>query len=945
MLGWAASPHNLLCNGCAMAKAYRKKFGQGSRPKATRTLEWVWADLGWTRNRQNCFLLVLDEHSRMVFALVLKNASEAPEKFIELRDLLESDRHPLKMKWFATDEDPMWKSNKWKAYEKSSRLTHFFYGPYRKESLIERAAKTVGGGARASMVHGSAPDKHFIDALCHQAYVVCRIPHSAHRNEENLNARRPISKWYGTAMAPSKKIDAGIIFCLCYAYVDAARRRKNEARAQPCIYLGLREGHRGFKVMFINTQKQTFRSDVKFVNDHFPFRARISITPSAITVEEEEADGSFLDDQTATAMQSYKAAFAPQTNKEVVNHAATATRKRKRGDEPSPNKSPMSDVERRRTLTSVAMPTTKRNTHQNKNESPKRSDPPLKHKKAQEVLPSTNWDSLPATEKASRLRDLPDPKNFREALAAPDAQLWIEGDNNEYAQASANWKLVDPSEARGHHIFKRQVVRKRKFTPGTAEKPDGEWIKNKVRYTIAAFTKMLRNGVHYREKFAPTPRIDSLRLLLSLVAYYDWDLELNDIVGFFLQAMLEKGEKVFMYQIPHRDDGTGRILQLIGNLYGLPQAPYHAQRLLKLVLKSKNFKELASDISAYIKLADSGERQVIASIHVDDAVCGGPPSTINLAREALMSRFRLVTTPNPTVVLGIQVERVRKLRWMKLHQRDFIIKLLSKWRMGECRARSTPLRVPLEKDPEPRAKDTAKDLKFRGYYREIVGSLLWLSTRTRPDLAFAVNYHSRYSHVARAEHFQRLKWTLAYLKGTVDYGLVYHFKSDAQRPPVLHGATDADFAGDTNTSRTTAGGMLAYGPTLLTYWSKRLNPVVTSTAQAETYALQRWIEEKQWISDMLEQMKEPATGPVTVLCDNNATIANAHGHSDKAGSKHYRVAQHFIRQNQENGKINVARVDSANNPADFFTKSLPLAVFEKHRTYLMGNQDKPTQKC
>ena len=49
--------------------------------------------------------------------------------------------------------------------------------------------------------------------------------------------------------------------------------------------------------------------------------------------------------------------------------------------------------------------------------------------------------------------------------------------------------------------------------------------------------------------------------------------------------------------------------------------------------------------------------------------------------------------------------------------------------------------------------------------------------------------------------------------------------------------------------------MLAYGPTLLTYWSKRLNPVVTSTAQAETYALQRWIEEKQWISDMLEQMR------------------------------------------------------------------------------------------
>ena len=65
---------------------------------------------------------------------------------------------------------------------------------------------------------------------------------------------------------------------------------------------------------------------------------------------------------------------------------------------------------------------------------------------------------------------------------------------------------------------------------------------------------MLKNGVDYREKFASTPQVDSLKILLSLVAHYDWDLELNDIVGFFLEALLEKGEKIFMEQIPGHDD-------------------------------------------------------------------------------------------------------------------------------------------------------------------------------------------------------------------------------------------------------------------------------------------------------------------------------------------------------------------------------------------------------
>lgn len=120
-----------------------------------------------------------------------------------------------------------------------------------------------------------------------------------------------------------------------------------------------------------------------------------------------------------------------------------------------------------------------------------------------------------------------------------------------------------------------------------------------------------------------------------------------------------------------------------------------------------------------------------------------------------------------------------------------------------------------------------------------------------------------------------------------------------------------------------------------------MGPPATSTAHAETLALKMWCEEQMWMRDMLKQLGEPEPGAVKVLCDNNAVIANARSHSDKPNSKHYRVSQHFIRYKQENEEIDVVRVDSTDNPADFLTKSLPPSSFKKHRTTIMGKQDPP----
>ena len=65
------------------------------------------------------------------------------------------------------------------------------------------------------------------------------------------------------------------------------------------------------------------------------------------------------------------------------------------------------------------------------------------------------------------------------------------------------------------------------------------------------------------------------------------------------------------------------------------------------------------------------------------------------------------------------------------------------------------------------------DPELQSEYRAIVGSLMYLSHWTRPDLGFAVTFLSRYLHKPGEKHLQAAKHALRYLKGTVELGIRY----------------------------------------------------------------------------------------------------------------------------------------------------------------------------
>ena len=70
---------------------------------------------------------------------------------------------------------------------------------------------------------------------------------------------------------------------------------------------------------------------------------------------------------------------------------------------------------------------------------------------------------------------------------------------------------------------------------------------------------------------------------------------------------------------------------------------------------------------------------------------------------------------------------------------------------------------------------TPKELKAmaRVLYSSIVGSLMYVMMRTRPDICYVVGLVSRYQSNLRRKHWNAVKRIIAYLKGTTDYSLCY----------------------------------------------------------------------------------------------------------------------------------------------------------------------------
>jgi hypothetical protein len=210
-------------------------------------------------------------------------------------------------------------------------------------------------------------------------------------------------------------------------------------------------------------------------------------------------------------------------------------------------------------------------------------------------------------------------------------------------------------------------------------------------------------------------------------------------------------------------------------------------------------------------------------------------------------------------------------------------------------------------------------------YRSLVGSLLYVATGTRPDIAFAVCQLSRHLEQPSEEHWNTAIRVLCYFKSTATKGICYQGKSGELE---LSAYTDADWASNKENRRSTSGIMVMINKSPVIFKSKLQQSVALSTAEAEYVVLSLCIQEVLWTKNLLSEMKIKIDYPVIVHEDNQSAIAIAKNDGYQSRAKHINICYYFVRDQVKAKSIDLQYIETKFQLADFLTKPISTKKFQ-----------------
>lgn len=254
---------------------------------------------------------------------------------------------------------------------------------------------------------------------------------------------------------------------------------------------------------------------------------------------------------------------------------------------------------------------------------------------------------------------------------------------------------------------------------------------------------------------------------------------------------------------------------------------------------------------------------------------------------------------------------------MFVHQKSYTKRILDRFSMNDVKAVCVPA------DPniilKPFGFESVKTDNVKPY-REAVGSLMYLAILTRPDIAYSVNTLSKFLNNHYLSHWNAVKRVFAYLSGILDVGILY--QSGGSNCDLI-GFSDADYANDLETRRSTSGYVfcMANGP--VTWSSQRQKIVTLSTTESEYVAAATAARELIWLRNLINGIGYPCKKPTILFVDNQSTIKLSKNAEFHKRTKHIDIRYHYIREKYESGEILIEYVPTEMQKADIFTKALP----------------------
>ncbi|KAH9459513.1 hypothetical protein Pst134EA_033031 [Puccinia striiformis f. sp. tritici] len=485
------------------------------------------------------------------------------------------------------------------------------------------------------------------------------------------------------------------------------------------------------------------------------------------------------------------------------------------------------------------------------------------------------------------------PKNIKAALAGIDSVEWREAAGYEMKKFEELdvWVAVDP--------FKGMKVLGARWVFSIKRKVDGTIDKFRARYVAKGFNQQL--GVDCNETYAPTASLNTLRLLISMANRFNFPTATFDVSSAYLYSPIE--EEVYVQPpveiFPHL---KGKVMKLKKALYGTKQAARCWWKFFKQTVEGLGF--TASEIEPSLYLFKKGEGFVIIWLHVDDGFAmASDVGLLNQLRDGMMKGLEVKWSSKVERLVGINIKNLNGT--VTLNQSTMAQQIVDKYKR-EAHLRSSPL------NEEALEISSGAPIDSTGY-RSVIGSLMYLSAGTRPDLAYPVNLLARFSANPSESHWRALDCLVGYVKKTAGKKLEYKGKGEGLRL-----WTEANWGGEHE--RSTTGYVMMYGGDAIAWGSRRQTVVALSTCAAEYLALS---EGSQHLAHMLNILGDLDHHPkLTIHVDNEAAILIATDNASKKKTRYLQRAFYFVNDLIRANDIALEWTSTVNQVADVLTKRL-----------------------